>query len=459
MGLFDSMFAPDSKDLREYLTTSEKMQSAIPIYGPLAALYKGGKRKAAAEKEDSVYDYVDPEDPLSGRVAERMLSRTGEETIPGMMAATGVQREQAAGKGMFDAFADTGAKLTQKGYANIGVPLAAFAEKSLPKPAAQSEAANAKLDADSNLARNPKTGAYLPNQKVFKKDSRTVGENTIEGYRQNTTDAEGNPTFGDWVPGTTTEGTRYSSKTNVNVGGTDFTGLAKLLQEPGTRAQTEAWSGFLTQTIKTNNSINDFKELAKKNPGGGLTGASGWLTEWAGRGKNLTQFFKGISGNVNAQGESEAAVLGRYSSGLDGYVSKYFPTGDQAIAKSIIVELAYSLARANNMGTAGGGRGITDADMKWAMDQLGSGHNINDMIGVLDYRAKESMRSLEVEAMKMRETNRAMNGVDDVPYKQLYEMARKPYAQSSGPQPGDIEDGHRFKGGNPADPKNWEKVR
>lgn len=39
--------------------------------------------------------------------------------------------------------------------------------------------------------------------------------------------------------------------------------------------------------------------------------------------------------------------------------------------------------------------------------------------------------------------------------------ARKMTAQqekASGPKPGDIEEGHRFKGGNPADPKNWENV-
>lgn len=31
--------------------------------------------------------------------------------------------------------------------------------------------------------------------------------------------------------------------------------------------------------------------------------------------------------------------------------------------------------------------------------------------------------------------------------------------QMSGPQPGDIEDGYRFKGGDPADPSNWEPVQ
>lgn len=33
-----------------------------------------------------------------------------------------------------------------------------------------------------------------------------------------------------------------------------------------------------------------------------------------------------------------------------------------------------------------------------------------------------------------------------------------PAPNSNGPQPGDVEDGHKFKGGDPSDPANWEEV-
>jgi len=38
------------------------------------------------------------------------------------------------------------------------------------------------------------------------------------------------------------------------------------------------------------------------------------------------------------------------------------------------------------------------------------------------------------------------------------EAAKAPAPTSKGPEAGSVEDGYRFKGGNPADPKNWEKI-
>jgi len=44
-----------------------------------------------------------------------------------------------------------------------------------------------------------------------------------------------------------------------------------------------------------------------------------------------------------------------------------------------------------------------------------------------------------------------VTGPDGRPY-------QTPPAQNMGPQPGTVEEGFRFKGGDPADPKNWEPV-
>lgn len=66
--------------------------------------------------------------------------------------------------------------------------------------------------------------------------------------------------------------------------------------------------------------------------------------------------------------------------------------------------------------------------------------------------------SKQVRAQKAANRQLAIDGVlVEVPEKQRNSLSKPP--QQSGPKAGAIEDGHRFKGGDPSNPSNWEKVK
>lgn len=65
----------------------------------------------------------------------------------------------------------------------------------------------------------------------------------------------------------------------------------------------------------------------------------------------------------------------------------------------------------------------------------------------------------KVIAQKKRNRELAIKGIlAEVPEKQRGSITPVAPLNAGGPTVGAVEDGHRFKGGNPANPKNWEKV-
>ena len=66
--------------------------------------------------------------------------------------------------------------------------------------------------------------------------------------------------------------------------------------------------------------------------------------------------------------------------------------------------------------------------------------------------------SKQVIAQKAANRKLAIDGVlIEVPEKARGSLSNP--SQQSGPKPGAVEDGHRFKGGDPSNPSNWEKVK
>jgi hypothetical protein len=104
------------------------------------------------------------------------------------------------------------------------------------------------------------------------------------------------------------------------------------------------------------------------------------------------------------------------------------------------------------------GRGnstVTVNAQKNANEQLSAAMDQDVYGAVLDTLANEAMLATQAPEMAREAHRQKPGGQTAAP---SGPPAGTP-VQGGGPRIGDIEDGHRFKGGNPADPNSWEKVQ
>ena len=384
MGMFDKMFLNTPEQPKT--TLAEGAMFMVPFLGPMGAFYSKDRRRKKAlqdalDEQEQVSDYVD-DNPLSQRVAQRMMNRTNQTSMPGVLGAHMLRQEMEKQTGpggannIGNAYTTAANRLGAQGYTEEATKLGAFANKNLQTPWKPEEGSSAIRDPATNLMRGRTDGKYLPNQKVYKAETRVVDDKQIEGYMANTTDENGEVSFGDWVPGTTTEGDRYSSKTNFTVGGSTID-VGSMFTDNERARKEEEFSGRISAFEEAQDDLSALQEIARP----GTVGLGGAVMRFADRIYGGIQAIP-VGGNVfafaanetNEKGETSAEVLQRYSSDqrFGAFVQALAKDGvDAQRAYSIAIRMAYTIARANNMGTAGGGRGITDADMKYALDQLG----------------------------------------------------------------------------------------
>lgn len=132
---------------------------------------------------------------------------------------------------------------------------------------------------------------------------------------------------------------------------------------------------------------------------------------------------------------------------------------DMGYADAAANSQAYAANMANNVGKLikqfGAGTGLSDADRKYA-EQMAGGRIS------LDKKALEKILDIQDRAAQnvIKRHNEKVKGIKtNIPLTVELEETAAPPAAPKPPAIGTVQSGYRFKGGNPADQKNWEKVK
>lgn len=123
-------------------------------------------------------------------------------------------------------------------------------------------------------------------------------------------------------------------------------------------------------------------------------------------------------------------------------------------------DVRQALAQVRNIVlSARSGAAVTDQELRRLVEEIGTGAGMTED----DIRKGLTKIRTRIDSIK---TNAAA-GVNDEVLKTYKDRggiainrgnAEAPTAPPKGPAAGTVQDGYRFKGGNPADPKSWEKV-
>ena len=379
MGFFDQILnQQDEPDPR----FSDYATAMIPFAGPFMARDRMKKRasKDYYDKADTIYKYVD-DDPLSQRVASRMLTRTGEETLPGIQAATEATRQaqDPANMGNFgNVLMNTSTALQGRGVPGA-VNLAAAGHKAFQTPWKPEEGQRKPM----NFTKGNQTKSTYSPEEAKQLVSAGWKFTGVAEQQQNWTPAlgseigfKGSAAKDDYMvvkddEGNITDFRKADNAPNISVGGASINTPADLSQS------ILSFGNSVKATKQLTRVTGQLRDVISRNPTGGVQGWSGVITGVVGKVLNVTDFMAGL-------GAEEKAIVDKYSGKWASKASQFFPTEDQAMAESLMIQLGYSVARMNNMGTSGGGRGITDTDAERADMQLAKMSRPADMLPVLD---------------------------------------------------------------------------
>jgi hypothetical protein len=389
MGMWDQLFNEGDAEP----SALDYAKAFIPVAGPIMAM-SGLKKKKSAARNRWLTDnlaYTNPEElpELGQRVQQRMLSRTGGElSEPGLIAATAMRRAANDPRNMGNignVAMQTSSALAAAGQPSAALRAGVYAHENLQTPWKLSEGG-----AEIENFYNPKTGhrvsvsnpaakdALIANgyqkvgvgdppkntRRVTGRDLGMAGDAANDVYEQEDYD----PSF----PNPTTRKLDNATKVSLhNYPESAIENADPILRE---------FEGTVGAAMQMRHDLAGLKA----NTTASTIGLPGAITRIAETGMGIGEYAVSLG-----RSPEEKQVIQSAIQPLTALAQRFSMEGiPAALSNYYVISLAYAIARRHNMGTLGGGRGITDADMKYAVGQLQSAKSVRALNAVLDAEEK-----------------------------------------------------------------------